>query len=108
MEASGKLSAKKIQKSIRKMSGMIGQSELKSYGGDEILYILVSLIFLANAEEVFEVLSSLRSDDLVRFLPSTMETKGLQQILAHYASLRPMGIVGRSNEVTAFNVRSMH
>ena len=68
----------------------------------------MSLIFLANAEEVFEVLSSLRSDDLVRFLPSTMETKGLQQILAHYASIRPMGIVGRSSEVATFNVRSMH
>lgn len=68
--------------------------------------------FLANAEEVFEILSSLRSDDLVRFLPSTMETKGLQQILVHYVSIRPMGIVGRSNEVAAFdhvcNVRRMH
>ena len=107
MEASGKLSAKKIQKSIRKMSGMMGSHssdlmvEMKSYTP-------VSLIFLANAEEVFEVLSSLRSDDLVRFLPSTMETKGLQQILAHYASIRPMGIVGRSSEVATFNVRSMH
>ena len=68
----------------------------------------MSLIFLANAEEVFKILSSLRSDDLVRFLPSTVETKGLQQILAHYASIRPMGIVGRSNGVATFNVRSMH
>ena len=72
----------------------------------------MSLIFLANAEEVFEILSSLQSDDLIRFLPSTMETKGLQQILAHYASIRPMGIVGRSNEVATFDhvciVRSMH
>ena len=68
----------------------------------------MSLIFLANAEEVFKILSSLRSDDLVRFLPSTVETKGLQQILAHYASIRPMGIVGRSSKVATFNVRSMH
>ena len=44
MEASGKLSAKKIQKSIQKMSGMMGchssdlMVEMKSY-------TLVSLIF---------------------------------------------------------------
>ena len=70
------------------------------------------LVSLANAEEIFELLSSLRADDFVRFLPGTMGTKGLQHILVHHASIRPMGIVGRSHDLAAFdhihNVRSMN
>ena len=74
------------------------------------VYSLVFLVSLANAEEIFELLSSMWADDFVRFLPSTMGTKGLQHILVHHASIRPMGIAGRSYELAAFdhvhNVRS--
>ena len=62
------------------------------------------LISLANVEEIFELLSSLRADGFVRFLPSTVGTKGLQHILVHHASIRPMGIVGRSHEVIMYTM----
>lgn len=67
------------------------------------VYSLVFLVSLANAEEIFELLSSMRADDFVRFLPNTVGTEGLQHILVHHASIRPMGIVGRSHELAAFD-----
>ena len=53
--------------------------------------LFVCFVCLVNIGDVFELLSSLQTKDFIKSIPGT---RAMQPTLVHYATIRPMGLLG--------------